>query len=77
LIKKKKLLEFLTSRVESEVVTVNNIAVLNPRASFGSLKSDGFDGELSRCGTVEFVNIKSVRFYDRLIYERFVVQQLM
>ena len=32
----------------------------------------GFGRELSRFGMLEFVNIKSVRFYDQLIYEHHV-----
>jgi len=47
---------------------VNNVVVSDPRVPFG-VKSSGFGRELSGYGMLEFVNIKSVRFYDQLIYE--------
>jgi acyl-CoA reductase-like NAD-dependent aldehyde dehydrogenase len=51
------------------MVTVNNVVVSDPRVPFGGVKSSGFGRELSRFGMLEFVNIKSIRFYDQLIYE--------
>jgi acyl-CoA reductase-like NAD-dependent aldehyde dehydrogenase len=36
------------------------------------IKNSGFGRELSRYGMLEFVNIKSVRFYDQLIYDHHV-----
>ena len=56
--------------VQSGIVTVNKV-VLSDSDPFGS-KSCGFGRDLSGCGMLEFVNIKSVRFYDQLIYERHV-----
>src|SRR5919205_2209035 len=64
--------EALSSIVQSGIVTVNNVVVSDPRVPFGGIKSSGFGRELSRFGMLEFVNIKSVRFYDQLIYEHHV-----
>ena len=58
--------------VESGIITVNNMVVSDPRVPFGSKKNSGFGRELSRYGMLEFVNIKSVRFYDQLIYNHHV-----
>ena len=54
------------------MVTVNNVVVSDPRVPFGGVKNSGFGRELSRFGMLEFVNIKSVRFYDQLIYDHHV-----
>jgi acyl-CoA reductase-like NAD-dependent aldehyde dehydrogenase len=64
--------ERLSSTVQSGIVTVNNVVVSDPRVPFGGVKNSGFGRELSRFGMLEFVNIKSVRFYDQLIYEHHV-----
>src|ERR671926_264076 len=64
--------EALSSLVQSGIVTVNNVVVSDPRVPFGGVKNSGFGRELSRFGMLEFVNIKSVRFYDQLIYEHHV-----
>jgi acyl-CoA reductase-like NAD-dependent aldehyde dehydrogenase len=64
--------ERLSSMVQSGMVTVNNVVVSDPRVPFGGVKNSGFGRELSRFGMLEFVNIKSVRFYDQLIYEHHV-----
>ena len=64
--------ERLSSLVQSGIVTVNNVVVSDPRVPFGGVKNSGFGRELSRFGMLEFVNIKSVRFYDQLIYEHHV-----
>ena len=64
--------EALSSIVQSGIVTVNNVVVSDPRVPFGGVKNSGFGRELSRFGMLEFVNIKSVRFYDQLIYEHHV-----
>jgi acyl-CoA reductase-like NAD-dependent aldehyde dehydrogenase len=64
--------ETLSSMVQSGIVTVNNVVVSDPRVPFGGVKNSGFGRELSRYGMLEFVNIKSVRLYDQLIYEHHV-----
>lgn len=58
--------------IESGIVTVNNVVVSDPRVPFGGIKHSGFGRELSRYGLMEFVNIKSVRFYDELLYSHHV-----
>src|ERR687889_2299277 len=64
--------ERLSSTVDSGIVTVNNVVVSDPRVPFGGIKNSGFGRELSRYGMLEFDNIKSVRFYDQLIYDHHV-----
>jgi acyl-CoA reductase-like NAD-dependent aldehyde dehydrogenase len=59
--------ERLSRTIESGIVTVNNVVISDPRVPFGGIKNSGFGRELSRYGMLEFVNIKSVRFYDQLI----------
>ena len=54
---------------ESGIVSVNSMVVSDPGVPFGSVKNSGFGRELSRYRMLEFVNIKSVKFYDQLIYE--------
>jgi len=58
--------------VESGIVTVNNVVISDPRVPFGGIKNSGFGRELSKYGMLEFVNIKSVRFYDQLIHNHYV-----
>jgi succinate-semialdehyde dehydrogenase/glutarate-semialdehyde dehydrogenase/succinyl-CoA reductase len=64
--------ERLSSSVESGIVSVNNVVASDPRVPFGGVKKSGFGRELSRFGMLEFVNIKSVRFYDQLIHNHYV-----
>jgi acyl-CoA reductase-like NAD-dependent aldehyde dehydrogenase len=64
--------ERLSSNVESGIVSVNNVVISDPRVPFGGVKKSGFGRELSRYGMLEFVNIKSVRFYDQLIHNHHV-----
>jgi succinate-semialdehyde dehydrogenase/glutarate-semialdehyde dehydrogenase/succinyl-CoA reductase len=64
--------ERLSSMIESGIVTVNNVVVSDPRVPFGGIKNSGFGRELSRYGMLEFVNIKSVRFYDQLVHNHHV-----
>ncbi len=64
--------EKLSRMVQSGVVSVNNIVASDPRVPFGGVKKSGFGRELSRYGMLEFVNIKSVRFYDELVHHHHV-----
>ena len=64
--------ERFSAMVESGIVTVNSMVVSDPRVPFGGIKNSGFGRELSRYGMLEFVNIKSVRFYDQLTYDHHV-----
>jgi len=64
--------EMLSRTIESGIVTVNNVVVSDPRVPFGGIKKSGFGRELSRYGMLEFVNVKSVRFYDQLIHNHHV-----
>jgi acyl-CoA reductase-like NAD-dependent aldehyde dehydrogenase len=61
--------EKLSRMVQSGVVSVNNVVASDPRVPFGGVKKSGFGRELSRYGMLEFVNIKSVRFYDQLVHQ--------
>jgi succinate-semialdehyde dehydrogenase/glutarate-semialdehyde dehydrogenase/succinyl-CoA reductase len=64
--------EELSSMMESGMVTINNVVISDPRVPFGGIKNSGFGRELSRYGMLEFVNIKSVRFYDQLVHGPYV-----
>lgn len=64
--------EKLSRQIESGIVSVNNVVISDPRIPFGGIKHSGFGRELSRYGMLEFVNIKSVRFYDQLIHNHYV-----
>jgi acyl-CoA reductase-like NAD-dependent aldehyde dehydrogenase len=64
--------ERLSRMVRSGIVTVNNVVISDPRVPFGGVKKSGFGRELSRYGMLEFVNIKSVRFYDQLVHQHHV-----
>ena len=64
--------EKLSRMVESGMITVNNVVISDPRIPFGGIKQSGFGRELSRYGMLEFVNIKSVRFYDELVVQHHV-----
>ena len=64
--------EELSSKMEHGMVTVNNVVISDPRVPFGGIKNSGFGRELSRYGMLEFVNIKSVRFYDQLVHGPYV-----
>jgi acyl-CoA reductase-like NAD-dependent aldehyde dehydrogenase len=64
--------EKLSRMVQSGLVSVNNIVASDPRVPFGGIKKSGFGRELSRYGMLEFVNIKSVRFYDELVHHHHV-----
>ena len=64
--------EKMSRSAESGIVTVNNVVVSDPRVPFGGVKNSGFGRELSRYGMLEFVNVKSVRFYDQLVHNHYV-----
>jgi len=64
--------EKLSRKVSSGIVSVNNVVASDPRVPFGGIKKSGFGRELSRYGMLEFVNIKSVRFYDDLVHHHHV-----
>ncbi len=64
--------EELSRRIASGIVSVNNVVLSDPRIPFGGIKHSGFGRELSRYGMLEFVNIKSVRFYDNLTHQHHV-----
>ena len=61
--------ENLSREIRSGIVTVNNVVISDPRVPFGGVKKSGFGRELSRYGMLEFVNIKSIRFYDQLVHQ--------
>ncbi|MGN6614241.1 MAG: aldehyde dehydrogenase family protein, partial [Candidatus Nitrosocosmicus sp.] len=64
--------EKYSKMVQSGVLSVNNVVASDPRVPFGGVKNSGFGRELSRYGMMEFVNIKTVRFYDQLIHQHHV-----
>ena len=64
--------ENLSRMVRSGIVTVNNVVISDPRVPFGGVKKSGFGRELSKYGMLEFVNIKSIRFYDELVHQHHV-----
>ena len=64
--------ERFSNILESGIVSVNNVVASDPRFPFGGVKNNGFGKVLSRSGMLEFVNVKSVRFYDQLIYNHHV-----
>lgn len=62
----------ISRQIESGIVSVNNVVISDPRIPFGGIKHSGFGRELSRYGMLEFVNLKSVRFYDNLTHHHYV-----
>jgi hypothetical protein len=70
--KLKNLKSAILYQVRSGMVTVNNVVISDPRVSFGGVKKSGFGRELSRYGMLEFVDIKSIRFYDELVHQHHV-----
>jgi acyl-CoA reductase-like NAD-dependent aldehyde dehydrogenase len=57
--------EELARQVNAGIVTVNNVVVSDPRVPFGGIKKSGIGRELSKYGLLEFMNIKTVRSYDK------------
>ncbi|MDN5845442.1 MAG: NAD-dependent succinate-semialdehyde dehydrogenase [Candidatus Nitrosocosmicus sp.] len=64
--------EKLSNIIQSDLVSVNNIVASDPRVPFGGIKQSGFGRELSRYGMLEFVNIKTIRYYDQLVHQHHV-----
>ncbi len=64
--------EKLSRLVRSGMVTVNNVVISDPRVPFGGVKHSGFGRELPRFSMLEFVNLKSIRFYDELVHHHYV-----
>ncbi len=64
--------EKISRAIDSGMVSVNNMLVSDPRVPFGGIKQSGFGRELSKYGMLEFVNIKSIRFYDQLLHHHHV-----
>src|SRR6266498_3830152 len=64
--------ERMSREIESGIVTVNNVVISDPRVPFGGIKNSGFGREMSRYGMLEFVDIKSIRFYDQLTHSHHV-----
>ena len=62
----------MSRRIEAGIVSVNNVVISDPRIPFGGIKHSGFGRELSRYGMLEFINLKSVRFYDNLTHHHYV-----
>jgi succinate-semialdehyde dehydrogenase/glutarate-semialdehyde dehydrogenase/succinyl-CoA reductase len=62
----------MSRRIESGIVSVNHVVISDPRIPIGGIKHSGFGRELSRYGMLEFVNLKSVRFYDNLSHHHYV-----
>ena len=58
--------------VQAGMVMVNNVVISDTRVPFGGIKNSGFGRELSRHDMLEFVDIKSVRFYDQLVHAQYV-----
>jgi len=62
----------LAKRIQSGIVSVNEMVRSDPRMPFGGIKNSGIGRELSEFGIKEFVNIKSVVVKDissRLLVE--------
>jgi acyl-CoA reductase-like NAD-dependent aldehyde dehydrogenase len=64
--------EKLSNSIESDIISVINVAGSDPRVPFGGVTASGIGRELSRYGMLAFVSVKSVRFYDQLIRNRYV-----
>jgi acyl-CoA reductase-like NAD-dependent aldehyde dehydrogenase len=54
----------LARKVQSGIVSVNEMVRSDPRLPFGGIKHSGIGRELSEVGIKEFVNVKSVVVKD-------------
>ena len=57
--------EKLCRKIQSGVVTVNNVVASDPRVPFGGVKKSGIGRELGRYGLLEFTNVKTIRLYEQ------------
>ena len=64
--------EKISRVLECGMVAINNMMMSDPRVPFGGIKHSGFGRELSTYGILEFMNIKSIRFYDKLSHHHYV-----
>jgi succinate-semialdehyde dehydrogenase/glutarate-semialdehyde dehydrogenase/succinyl-CoA reductase len=62
----------MSRRIESRIVSVNYVVISDPRITFEGIKHSGFGRDLSIYGMLEFMNLKSVRFYDNLTHHHYV-----
>jgi len=64
--------EQFSKAIESGMVSVNHMLVSDPRVPFGGIKQSGFGRELAKYGMLEFVNVKAIRFYDKILHQHYV-----
>jgi len=64
--------EQFSKDIESGMISVNHMLVSDPRVPFGGIKQSGFGRELAKYGMLEFVNVKSIRFYDKILHHHYV-----